>query len=85
MLMAVDRCICRNITFAQALAYARALGVHSVGALQHTVPIGTACGRCIPYMQRALMTGEVDLPVLADVEAERLMECSGVRLLGEEE
>jgi bacterioferritin-associated ferredoxin len=83
--MAVDRCICRNITFAHGLSVARTLGVHTVGALQHHVGIGTNCGRCIPYMQRALMTGEVDLPVLGDAEMEALMERSGIRLLGEEE
>lgn len=83
--MAVDRCICRSITFEHALARARALGVRSVGALQHHLPVGTGCGRCVPYMQRALATGEVDLPVLDDAEAERWMERSGVRLLGEEE
>jgi bacterioferritin-associated ferredoxin len=83
--MAVDRCICRNITFAHGLACARAIGAHTVFVLQHHVPIGTGCGRCIPYMQRALMTGETDLPVLSDTEAEALMERSGVRLLGEEE
>ena len=83
--MAVDRCICRNITFAHALEHARTLGVRTVGALQRTIPVGSSCGRCIPYMQRALITGETDLPVLGDAEAERLTECSGVRLLGEEE
>ncbi|MBC8145588.1 MAG: hypothetical protein H7X80_08370 [bacterium] len=83
--MAVDRCICRSITFARALTRARALDVHTVGALQRHVPLGTDCGRCIPYMQCALLTGVTDLPVLADAELERLMECSGVRLLGEEE
>jgi bacterioferritin-associated ferredoxin len=83
--MAVDRCICRNITFAHALACARALDVRTVGALQHHLAIGTGCGRCIPYVQLALMSGESDLPVLGERETEALMERSGVRLLGEEE
>lgn len=64
---------------------ARALDVSTVGALQHHVPIGAGCGLCIPYMQRALAGGETRLPVLSEAEAERWMECSGVRLLGEEE
>lgn len=83
--MAVDRCICRMITFAEGLAAARTLGVRTVGALQRHVEIGTGCGRCIPYMQRALFTGETDLPVLTERESELLMERSGVRLLGEDQ
>jgi bacterioferritin-associated ferredoxin len=83
--MAVDRCICRKITFAEALAAARTLGVRTVGGLQRHVDVGTGCGRCIPYMQRSLISGEVDLPVLDERECERLMELADVRLLGEDQ
>jgi bacterioferritin-associated ferredoxin len=76
--MAVDRCICRKITFAEALAGAVARGCRTVAELQRHVDIGTNCGLCIPYMQRSLLTGEVDLPVMNEREAEAMLACSGL-------
>jgi bacterioferritin-associated ferredoxin len=83
--MAVDRCICCDITFERALGLARAHRIGTVGVLQRVLPIGTGCGRCIPYMQRALMSGVTDLPVLDEPEQARLLERAGVRLLGEDQ
>ena len=76
--MAVNRCICNSVPFAAALALARRNGITTVAGLQRISPLGTSCGLCVPYMQRALMTGETDLPVLAEIEAASLRALSGV-------
>ena len=76
--MAVNRCICRDVTFESALAIARARGFGSVRQLRDASPLGSGCGLCIPYMQRSLMTGQTDLPVLDEPERLRLMELSGM-------
>lgn len=78
ILMAVNRCICRQVSFAEALPIARRHGCTSVKELQAYVDIGSGCGLCVPYMQRSLATGEVDLPVLGEVEAAALRNVSGV-------
>jgi bacterioferritin-associated ferredoxin len=76
--MAVNRCICNSVLFVDALQLARQQGCQSVASLQRYSPLGTSCGLCIPYMQRALMTGEIDLPILNEREASLLLELSGV-------
>ena len=76
--MAVNRCICHTIPFSDALTLARRAGCDTVAALQAHLPLGTGCGLCVPYMQRALATGEVDLPVLGAAESEYWLERSGV-------
>ncbi len=76
--MAVNRCLCRKIPFAQALETAREAGCGNVAELQRYLPLGTGCGLCIPYMQRALATGETDLPVLGEAESNRWLAVSGL-------
>ena len=76
--MAVNRCICRDVTFESALEIARARGFGSVRQLRSASPLGSGCGLCIPYMQRVLMTGQTDLPVLDERERLLLMELSEV-------
>ena len=76
--MAVNRCLCHKIPFAQALEVAREHGCRNVAALQEHLPLGTNCGLCVPYMQRALTTGETDLPVLGEGESNRWIAISGV-------
>lgn len=76
--MAVDRCICKNISFAEGLLLARQHGCTTVAQLQGFSIVGTNCGRCIPYMQLALLTGQHDLPVLDDTTQKQLYAVSGV-------
>ena len=82
--MAVNRCICRKIIFADALALARRNRCTTVAELQRYVDLGTGCGLCVPYMQRSLLTGEIDLPVLDDREAASLLARSGLAPAGGE-
>ena len=81
--MAVNRCICTGVTFEAALAVARARSFRRVVELRNASPLGSGCGLCIPYMQRALMTGVTDLPVLDEPSRLRLLELSGVEEKGE--
>lgn len=76
--MAVSRCICHAIPFAGALALAERNGCDTVAALQAYCSLGTGCGLCVPYMQRALRTGETDLPVLGEAESAFWLERSGL-------
>jgi len=81
--MAVDRCICKNVPFAEALGLARQRGCTTVAQLQAHSPLGTNCGRCIPYMQLALLTGNNDLPVLEERTLQQLREAAGVATVGD--
>ena len=76
--MAVDRCICRRVPFSYALELAQLHGCRTVAELQNHCELGTNCGLCIPYMQRALATGETDLPVLGELESEHWIGLSGL-------
>jgi bacterioferritin-associated ferredoxin len=82
--VAVNRCICRRITFAHALAVARRNRCGTVADLQRHVELGTGCGLCVPYMQRSLLTGETDLPVLDERETALLLASSGIMPSGGE-
>ncbi|HEX7069309.1 MAG TPA: (2Fe-2S)-binding protein [Rhodothermales bacterium] len=55
----IDRCICRQKTFAELAAVARRTGARSVAELQQHVDFGTGCGLCRPYVRRMLETGQV--------------------------
>lgn len=70
--MAVMRCVCRGTTFADALEAARRHGSTTVAELQRHVDLGTGCGLCVPYMQRVLITGVTDQPVLSIEEMDEL-------------
>jgi bacterioferritin-associated ferredoxin len=76
--MAVDRCICRNVRFADALEIARRERVATVAELQRHSSLGSGCGLCVPYMQLAIASGVSDLPVLDARRCEELRRASGV-------
>lgn len=74
----VSRCICTELDFVRAREDARRIGARTVAELQSTLPIGTGCGRCVPYVQRTLETGETIHPVLDEREVEEYSLRSGV-------
>ena len=53
----VDRCICRNRSFAELGAAARA-AEWDLAALMAETGCGAQCGLCRPYLRRMLATGE---------------------------
>ena len=63
----VDRCICRNRSFADLLPEARTCG-WDLAALMAATGCGAQCGLCRPYLRRMLATGETVFHELLPVE-----------------
>lgn len=61
--MAVNRCVCHDVTFKRLVEMARDEGL-TLEQLSERTGCGTGCGTCVPYIRIALRTGQVDLPVL---------------------
>lgn len=61
--MAVDRCICQNVSFVRLkqIAHERQLGF---SALCEQTRCGRSCGLCAPYIRLMLKTGETHFRVL---------------------
>ena len=55
--MQIDRCVCLNLPFAEAVAWARERGVTDVETVRDRLGCGAVCGLCTPYLRRALETG----------------------------
>ena len=66
----VDRCVCRNITFAEILRQ-RDAGADPDAILRQT-GAGATCGLCRPYIRAALVTGRARFPVLSEAELNAL-------------
>lgn len=70
--MAVDRCTCKNVPFAQLKELADQRSETSLLDLANETGCGTGCGLCIPYIRLMLETGQTNLPVLTREEYRRL-------------
>ncbi|MBX3388307.1 MAG: (2Fe-2S)-binding protein [Phycisphaeraceae bacterium] len=70
--MAVDRCICHDVTFAELKRLAEN-GVRDLDELSKRTGCGTGCGMCIPYIRVMLATGITDLPVLTSQQADSII------------
>lgn len=55
--LTIDRCVCRNTTFAELLPRAREEG-WDLPRLIEVTGCGGQCGLCRPYLRRMLATGE---------------------------
>ena len=55
--MYVDRCVCRDRTFANLLEVARAEGLDCAGIAKRT-GCSTVCTLCAPFIELTLRTGE---------------------------
>lgn len=71
--MAVDRCICHEVTFAELVRLSRQTGA-GFDELSRRTGCGTGCGLCVPYVQIALKTGRTSLPVMSGAELRRLLD-----------
>lgn len=69
--MAVDRCVCHDITFAELLRRARDAGI-GFNELQQQTGCATGCALCEPYIRLALKTGRSTFPVLDEAAIKRL-------------
>jgi bacterioferritin-associated ferredoxin len=57
-MLSIDRCVCRDIAFAELLPRARAAG-WDLEALIRETGCGGGCGLCRPYLRRMLRDGTV--------------------------
>jgi len=62
-MVAVNRCVCHEVTFAELIEMARRDHM-TLADLQKATGCGTGCGTCVPYIEIALRTGIADLPIL---------------------
>lgn len=62
-LMAVERCVCRDVTFSELKELAETLNADLDTLSEHT-GCGTGCGMCVPYIQVMLHTGMTRIPIL---------------------
>jgi bacterioferritin-associated ferredoxin len=69
----VDRCVCRNVLFAEALRLNRETGA-DFDEIRRRTGCGSGCGMCVPYLRVALATGRARLPVMSEAELRRAAE-----------
>ncbi|MBM4108116.1 MAG: hypothetical protein FJ255_04800 [Phycisphaerae bacterium] len=60
--MAVDRCNCRNVGFAELIELARRERL-DLDELRDRTGCAQQCGLCVPYIREALRTGQPDQPL----------------------
>ncbi|MCA9273538.1 MAG: (2Fe-2S)-binding protein [Phycisphaerales bacterium] len=68
--MAVDRCVCHNVTLAELKAMSTK--ATTVDELSAKTRCCTGCGMCKPYVILMLRTGRTSFPVLPPHEAQRI-------------
>ena len=62
----VTHCICARQSFAEVLVLARRAGWRTADEVEQATGCGARCGRCRPYLQATLATGETCfLPTLS--------------------
>jgi NAD(P)H-nitrite reductase large subunit len=69
--MAVDRCVCNDVTFSW-LAHLAAEGDATLESLTDQTSCGTGCGMCIPYIEAMLRTGMTSFRVLSPAQLAQL-------------
>lgn len=70
--MAVDRCVCHEVSLARLQRMARERGLDYDG-LSRATGCGTGCGLCEPYVRVMLRTGRTCFEVLPAAEAARIV------------
>ncbi len=70
--MAVDRCICHDVTFAELLQLAKRDGL-GFESIRRQTGCATSCARCEPYIRLSLRTGLETLPILSEEEQARIL------------
>ena len=70
--MAVDRCVCLDVSFRRLLALQDEHG-WGLERLREETGCCSGCGMCEPYVRLALATGKTTLPVLTDDEVREAM------------
>lgn len=69
--MAVDRCVCHDVSFAELKRLAQDAGA-DIDELGRRTGCGTGCGMCVPYIREMLRTGRTRFAVMPTREREPL-------------
>ena len=54
----IDRCVCHDVSFAALAEWSASTGCRSVDEAAREFKCTTSCGMCLPYVERALATGQ---------------------------
>lgn len=54
----IDRCVCHDVTFSEIVEWSESNGCRHVDAVAREFKCTTSCGMCLPYVERALETGQ---------------------------
>lgn len=73
--MMVNRCVCRDVTFARLKALAAEHG-WGLEELSRSTGCGTVCGLCRPYIRVMLATGRTEVPVASEEVLRRMEEAA---------
>jgi bacterioferritin-associated ferredoxin len=68
----VDRCVCRDIPFAELIRLHKDEGL-DLNAIAARTGATAQCSMCRPYVRLALATGRPALPVLHETTIERIL------------
>lgn len=71
--MTVDRCVCREKSFAELKSLAEREGL-DFESLRDRTGCGASCGLCEPYVRLMLRSGRTSFPLLSEGEARRVCE-----------
>ena len=54
----IERCVCHDVTFREVVEWSAATGCRNVEGVARELKCTTSCGMCLPYVERALETGQ---------------------------
>lgn len=54
----IDRCVCHDVPFGEVVQWSKSTGCRSVDEAAREFKCTTSCGMCMPYVERALETGQ---------------------------
>ena len=54
----IDRCVCHDVTFREVVEWSKATGCRSVDEAARQFRCTTSCGMSLPYVERALESGQ---------------------------
>ena len=70
--MAIDRCVCYRLPFAELQRLAGEVGA-DYARLSELTKCGTGCGLCVPYLKLMLLTGNTSFPVLSPARLQKMV------------
>lgn len=56
--LCIDRCVCHGVTFAEVVHWSKSCANPTADGAARALGCTTSCGMCLPYVERALETGQ---------------------------